>query len=237
VADGRVGHPSGERRTEDVTNVTHHPPAVVAGTDPYPWPWDADLRPDRLAVVVCGVQRIHAEASIDVRSVLERIDEVSVAARRAGGIVCHVRHSSPTMTKRPLLPRIGDQDWAPIIRPAPDDLLVSAGGHDGFCSSSLDLELRARGRDLVVAVGLASEVTVSGTVRSANDRGYECLTLVDATAPLSVPTGQHELHSVTMSGGIFGAVGSTDDLLGALRAPARTEAQRVPVPQPREEHP
>ena len=54
------------------------------------------------------------------------------------------------------------------------------------------------------------------TVRSANDRGYECLTLSDATAPLDGATGARELHSVTMSGGIFGAVGTSDGLLAAL---------------------
>jgi nicotinamidase-related amidase len=55
-------------------------------------------------------------------------------------------------------------------------------------------------------------------VRSANDRGYECLTLTDATAPLDAGTGARELRSITMSGGIFGAIGTATSLLDALGA-------------------
>lgn len=201
----------------------------VPDTDPYPWPWDGRFDVARLAVVVTGVQRSYADASVDVPGTLDRIECVSTAVRRAGGVVCHVRHTSPGTRARPLLPEIGRADWAPVVRPAPDDVLVSASGHDGFFGSALDAELRSRGRDLVVAVGLAAEVTVSSTVRSANDRGYECLTLVDAAAPLHVTTGHHEHRSVTMSGGIFGALGTVDALLATLRD-AAVPLEPAPAP-------
>jgi nicotinamidase-related amidase len=94
--------------------------------------------------------------------------------------------------------------------------VVTAAGHDAFCGSDLELELRARGLRNIVAVGLAAEVAVSCSVRSANDRGFECLTLADATAPLDLATGQRELRSITMSGGIFGAIGTVAALLGAF---------------------
>jgi biuret amidohydrolase len=204
-------------------------PNVIADTVPYPWPWDGDFDPTRVALVVTGVQRSYADASVGVPSVLDRIDVLSGIVRRAGGVVCHVRHSSPRPGRRPLLPQIGHPEWAPVARPGPEDLLVTAGGHDGFCGSSLDLELRSRGLDLVLAVGLAAEVTVSGTVRAANDRGYECLTVADAAAPLSASTGAHELHSVTMSGGIFGAVGDSASVISALRS-VRPEHDPVTVP-------
>jgi nicotinamidase-related amidase len=103
-----------------------------------------------------------------------------------------------------------------VLRPHHDDLVVTAAGHDGFCGSDLDLALRARGIELIVAVGMAAEVAVSSTVRSANDRGYECLTLSDAVAPLDPATGERELCSVTMSGGIFGAVGTSDAFLATI---------------------
>ncbi len=190
---------------------------TIPSTQPYAWPWDGAFRPERLALVVTGVQRVHAEASHDVPTALDRIETLSTAVRRAGGIVCHVRHTSPGTRSRPLLPEVGESEWAPVLRPAPEDLLVSAAGHDGFFGGSLDQELRSRGRDLLVVVGLAAEVTVSGTVRSANDRGYECLTPIDVSASLDAWTAEHELHSVTMSGGIFGAIGPVAPLLEQLQ--------------------
>lgn len=218
-----------------------HPPAepttatglTVADTDPYPWPWNGELAPDRLCLVVAGAQRLHAAASPGAHGVAAVIDAVASAVRRAGGTVCHVRHTAPEWDgvgrRRPLLPELGEEGWAPVLRPAPDDLVVTASGHDGFCGSALDPELRARGVELIVAVGMAAEVAVSCTVRSANDRGYECLTLSDAVAPLDPDTGVRELHSITMSGGIFGAVGTSAALVSALERCA-------PVPIPNSSH-
>jgi nicotinamidase-related amidase len=207
-----------------------HDTSVVASTEPYPWPWDGAFDPRRLALVVTGVQRAHADASLDVPGALDRIDQLSVAVRRAGGIVCHVRHTDPGQRHRPLLPQVGMVEWAPVLRPGPEDLLVGAAGHDGFFAGSLDQELRARRRDLLVVVGLAAEVTVSGTVRSANDRGYECLTPTDVSAPLDPVTCAHELASVTMSGGIFGAVGPVAPLLEALRTRSGDRPTADPAP-------
>jgi nicotinamidase-related amidase len=203
---------------------------TISSTQPYAWPWDAAFDPARLALVVTGVQRAHAEASLDVPTSIDRIEELSGAVRRAGGIVCHVRHTSPAQRPRPLLPEVGMEAWAPVLRPGPEDLLVAAAGHDGFFGSSLDQELRSRRRDLLVVVGLAAEVTVSCTVRSANDRGYECLTPIDVSAPLDAWTSEHELHSVTMSGGIFGAIGPVAPLLEALQQHRSGAAAAGPAP-------
>ena len=106
--------------------------------------------------------------------------------------------------------------------PIDDDLVVTAAGHDGFCGSDLGPGAAAPAAiELLVLVGMAAEVAVSCTVRSANDRGYECLTLVRRRAPLDPDTGRHELHSVTMSGGIFGAVGTSDAFIRADRRRTR----------------
>lgn len=200
----------------------------VAATVPYAWPWDGVLTPARLGLVVCGVQRAHAAASPTSRQVGERIGDLARAVRRAGGTVVHVHHraagsGTPDLRERPLLPRVGDPEWAPVLTPAPTDVVVDATGHDGFHGSGLDDELRSSGIDTLVVVGFAAEVTVSSTVRSANDRGYECLTLSDVAAPIDAVTGHHHLHSITMSGGIFGAVGESRHLLDALERPTPTE--------------
>jgi len=97
---------------------------------------------------------------------------------------------------------------------------VTAAGWDGFYGSPLDSLLRAAGRDQLLLAGRLFEIGVSSTLRSANDRGYECLTLGDACEAFSAPTRRGGLSSITMSGGIFGAIGSAADVLGLLREPA-----------------
>ena len=97
-----------------------------------------------------------------------------------------------------------------------DALVVDAAGFDGFYGSGLDVTLRNDRRTQLVMVGFAAEVCVDSTLRSANDQGYECLVVADACAPLDPDIGHRALRSVTMSGGIFGAVGTTASLYSAL---------------------
>jgi nicotinamidase-related amidase len=110
----------------------------------------------------------------------------------------------------------GDQGWALVTAPAGQDEIVDCAGWDGCFSSDLDHTLRAAGIRSIALGGLASELTVDSTVRTLNDRGHECLVLTDGCAPLDADLGARALHSLTMSGGIFGAVGTIDHLVGAL---------------------
>jgi biuret amidohydrolase len=93
---------------------------------------------------------------------------------------------------------------------------IDAGGIDGFFQSPLDRLLRGSARDHIVLGGFGLEGPVHSTLRSANDRGYECLLLADASASLNVTLAHSALSMICMSGGIFGAVGETPELLRAL---------------------
>jgi nicotinamidase-related amidase len=53
-------------------------------------------------------------------------------------------------------------------------------------------------------------------MREANDLGYECLALTDCSSGLSPDTLAAAMSSVTMSGGIFGVIASSDDVLTAF---------------------
>jgi nicotinamidase-related amidase len=55
-------------------------------------------------------------------------------------------------------------------------------------------------------------------MREANDLGYECLLLTDCCSWLSDQTGAGAVSSVQMSGGIFGAVATSDDVLRTLES-------------------
>lgn len=192
----------------------------VADTIPYPWPYDdeAGLAPSRCALVIVGLQE--RWRALDTDAAVERIADVAHALRRAGVLVFHVRHARLPWRRRPGpdLPALGDPDAAPLLAPAAADVVIEASTHDGFLDTTLDAQLRAHHRDHLVLVGLAAETLVDSTLRSANDRGYECLTVRDLAIPFDPTTGARALASITMSGGIFGAIGSTDAVVAAFGA-------------------
>ncbi|HEX2698603.1 MAG TPA: isochorismatase family cysteine hydrolase [Acidimicrobiales bacterium] len=198
-------------------------------TTPYPWPYDGCLDPERLALVIAGAQTAWQQASWGAAAALARITEVAYALREAGILVVHLQHervAGARPTRFPPAARTTDGDL--VMVPGPGDLVVRATGIDGFHGGPLNDELRRRRIDHLVLAGFGAEVCVDSTLRSANDRGYECLTLIDAVAPFSADLGRHALSSITMSGGIFGAIGPSASLLSALshaRPPVSMEAQ------------
>jgi nicotinamidase-related amidase len=192
---------------------------TVTGTIPYDWPWDGTVVGARLALVVTGDDAGWVARTHDADLVATRIEEIAAAVRAAGGIVVHVDHHDGARTVG--TPASIDAPPAATRARSVDDLLVAARGIDAFFASDLDHVLRSCRRDQLALCGFGLETTVHSTMRSANDRGYECLLLTDACAPLD-PTVQGAARSmVTMSGGIFGALGTTTALADALAAPTR----------------
>jgi nicotinamidase-related amidase len=102
------------------------------------------------------------------------------------------------------------------------DVTLSAGGVDAFFASALDETLRSNGRRDVIIAGWGLEGPVHSTLRTANDRGYECVLVPDASTSLDeslVPAAQ---SMVEFSGGIFGAIATTDEVLDLCTRSTRT---------------
>lgn len=189
----------------------------MVDANPYPWPYDGRIVPERLAVVVAGAQGAWARCSLDPAAASATIARLVDAVRGTGGHVVYVRHHCPGLRRPVALPPLfGSSAWQLLFDPVEGDVVVDAGGVDSFHASPLDDHLRARGVDQLILCGYAAELAVDSTLRSANDRGYECVTVADAVAPIGVDTGRHALASITMSGGIFGAVASSTALLREL---------------------
>jgi biuret amidohydrolase len=196
----------------------------VEDTIPYPWPFDggAGLVAERAALVVCGLQRHWAATNEPaVRALVLLAD----ALRHRGVLVVFVCHARVVQARRPGpdLPAIGSSGAAMAATPDPRDVVIDTHTHDGFLGSRMEAELVAHGRDHLLFAGFAAETLVDSTLRSANDRGFECLTLDDATIPFDPGTGACALASITMSGGIFGAVGSTRAVVAAYGASEEEE--------------
>lgn len=173
---------------------------TISRTTPYAWPYDGGLEPSRCAVVrvVSGVGPVPSGPEKD------RADEVVAAVTRFGGTVITVITVPPGRGRRPVGP-------APV-----DDHVMTAQGIDGFYGSPLDSVLRSAGLDRLLLVGDGLETCVHSTMRSANDRGYECLLVADACRPLDPDLVPASISQIEMSGGIFGAVGRTADVCSTL---------------------
>ncbi|MGD9793084.1 MAG: cysteine hydrolase family protein [Acidimicrobiia bacterium] len=180
----------------------------VAETTPYPYPFDGDLTTGATALIVCGAQTALVAASTEASSVMSRIVEVAAAMEQLG---CPMFSVSVT-GQRGLLADPGE----PVLSLGG---AVLAAGWDGCYGSDLEHRLRARRIARVALCGFASELTVDSTIRTLNDRGFECLVLTDLCAPIDPALGARALASVTMSGGIFGALGTSTALLDAMRNP------------------
>jgi nicotinamidase-related amidase len=187
--------------------------------DPYAWPWDGDLSPSRLALVIAGAQRHWHGCTADADEHLAVIAGVAETMRANGALIVWVRHGRPPEARN-TIPVTGTDGWALVGSPRDGDLVVDAAGHDGCYGGPLEPTLRALGRNQLVLCGLGLEGPVHSTLRTLNDMGYECLTLTDASAPYDLATGVNALSSITFSFGIFGAIAPSASLLGAFETEA-----------------
>lgn len=192
----------------------------VEGTTPYPWPYDGDLAGAATALLV-----VVPAGAVPGPVVADRVAALAAAVRGAGGPVLAVATTAPA-------PGGAVVRGAATAVPAPPavvgdvvpDVGLAAGGVDGFWASDLDLVLRLRGVRRLLLAGVGLETCVHSTMRDANDRGYECLLVVDACEPVDPALVAAGVSSVEMSGGIFGAVGATASVVAALTSTA------APVP-------
>jgi biuret amidohydrolase len=141
--------------------------------------------------------------------VVPALAEPLTAFASLGALIVEIR-TAPPAQRRP------SPVSARVAGPWPSDVVVQPHGWDGFHGTPLDGVLRAAGRDTLLFAGWWLETAVHSTMRSANDRGYECLLATDLTVGLDPGTTAGAISSIHMSGGIFGATGLASDVLAAL---------------------
>jgi nicotinamidase-related amidase len=112
----------------------------------------------------------------------------------------------------------GEPGWqiVPEVEPAEGELIIDKPGKGAFYATDLDLVLRLHGITHLVLTGITTDVCVHTTMRDANDRGYECLLLSDCTGATDQGNYEAALKMITMQGGVFGAVATSDALLKAM---------------------
>lgn len=106
----------------------------------------------------------------------------------------------------------------PALAPV-GEIVIDKPGKGAFYATPLQAELRARGVTQLVVTGVTTEVCVQTTLREANDRGYDCLLVEDATASYFPHFKTATIEMVVAQGGIVGWAAPLAAVLAALPPP------------------
>ena len=130
---------------------------------------------------------------------------------------CKLRIGDPGPMGRILIEGEPGNDFIAPLRPRPGEVVIAKPGKGAFYATPLQEELKKRGITHLLITGVTTEVCVQTTMREANDRGYECLLVEDATESYFPAFKKATLDMVRAQGGIVGWTATAAQVLAALR--------------------
>jgi nicotinamidase-related amidase len=104
----------------------------------------------------------------------------------------------------------------PALAPQPGETVITKPGKGAFYNTNLEFLLKTQNISHLIVAGVTTEVCVQTTLREANDRGYECLLVEDATASYFPEFKQATLAMVRAQGGIVGWTAGAEQVLAGL---------------------
>lgn len=112
----------------------------------------------------------------------------------------------------------GEPGWQilPEVCPATGEAVFDKPGYGTFGRSCLHDHLQRLGINNLIVCGVTSDCCVHLTVQEALDRGYDCLTVSDASAAAFDTVHQNLMQQIERKGGVFGAVTDTATIVSAI---------------------
>ena len=173
-----------------------------------------------------------AKAVAEAVDLLAHLLALVEAARRAGIVVFYVphrrwregnydgwRHPCPSQTLSDREAIFGEGmwggDWQPELVPQAGDVVIQQHwGQDGFANTDLNLQLKQRGIEKIIVVGMVANTCVEATARCGAELGYHVTLVRDATAAFSSEAmhAAHEINGPTFAHAIL----TTDAVIAAL---------------------
>jgi nicotinamidase-related amidase len=206
---------------------------------PYHWPFTGAWSMADTAFLCLGVQR-DAVRECDATETIARLATLLSAWRWGGGFVVHGRRGYDPAVGLPTpvawrndrrtadrILAVGEPGWEieSTLAPNNDEPVIDHSGDNAFLGTDLAFLLDRRGiRNLVIG-GLRTEGVVHATMRSANDRGLECLLLEDGTATDIAEAKATILRVTRFGNGLFGVTAP----IAAVEAALQRQNQRASV--------
>jgi biuret amidohydrolase len=106
-------------------------------------------------------------------------------------------------------------DFVPGLSPLAGEVEIVKPGKGAFYNTTLTHVLTARRITHLIFGGVTTEVCVQTTMREANDRGYECLLVEEATGSYFPEFRDATLAMVRAQGGIVGWTAALADVMRA----------------------
>ena len=209
---------------------------------------DFEVFPARTALVNVDMQNCFVEgspiAAPDGLVVLERINKVAAACRRAGILVIHT--SSVFRADGSNLGVLAEFD--PILKTGilnkgsqaaalhrglivdVADILLDKPRFGAFHGTDLELILRSRGIDTLIITGIATNVCCETTAREAAVRDFRVLFLSDGTATFGIgDLSAPELQKATCAtlGKVFAQILTVDEMISKIECGEKAAAART----------
>jgi len=176
-----------------------------------------------------------------LQKIVPTVARVLEVARKLGMVIVHTREAhKPDMSDCPPAKRdrgdcrikIGDDgpmgrlliDGEPgneilsELKPKAGEYDLAKPGKGAFYNTPLQDILKQHGITHLLFAGVTTEVCVQTTMREANDRGYECLLIEDATESYFPEFKQATIDMITAQGGIVGWSAPSEIVIKALEA-------------------
>ena len=172
-------------------------------------------------------------------AIIPAVQQLLDIARQAGLLVIHTRESHlPDLSDCPPAKRAGGPagmqigDVGPMgrilvrgepgnqileaVAPLAGEWVIDKPGKGMFYATDLHERLQQQGIDSLIFAGVTTEVCVQTSMREANDRGYRCLLIDEATESYFPEFKQATLAMITAQGGIVGRVAHLQQLQASL---------------------
>ena len=104
----------------------------------------------------------------------------------------------------------------PALAPQAGEIVIDKPGKGMFWATGLHETLQAKGITNLVFTGVTTEVCVQTSMREANDRGYDCLLVEDATESYFPEFKAAALAMIAAQGAIVGWHAPSSALLASL---------------------
>jgi nicotinamidase-related amidase len=160
------------------------------------------------------------------------IQRVLEAARRAGLTIIYTRQyhvpeaqdegaaGEQDGASFPRTALKGEAGWEiiPELAPQADETVLDKSTCSAFVSTDIHGLLQSKAIGTLIFCGNTLDVCVHSTLRSANDLGYDCITLADCCGAVNDGLYEWSLESIRVENGVFGAVMDSPQLIDGLSA-------------------